>query len=106
MYLKLGEPPRRSVRQQLEKGIAELLVVGDRLDGEIIASENDFAVVAWTGSEAEGVQGQLQLRRDSNQHARDALDVNFVPKESERHRSESLENKAKANVGKTCYVNV
>ena len=106
MYLRHGKTPRRSILGQFEKGIAELLFFGDdRPDLEVIATESDVAAEARTRSEAEGVEGHLQLRRHSNQHAREVLHVT-VPSEFDPNRHESLENNAKANVGKTCYVNV
>ena len=71
-----------------------------RLDDEFFASESDWALTVWPCSEADGVEGDLQLRRDSKHHARDGLQV-IVPPECEQQRKDFLENKAKANVGKT-----
>ena len=94
--------PRRSEVEQKEKGTAKLMFRsdGDRPDDEVMASESDGAVLAWPRSEAEGVEGHLQLRRDSNDHAREFLHV-IAPIELDPDRLESLENNAKANVSKT-----
>ena len=65
-----------------------------------MASERYEAGSACTEFEAEGVEGELQFRRDSNQHGRRILDV-AAPGESESYRHECLENNTKPNVGKT-----
>ena len=65
-----------------------------------MASERYVAESAWTEFEAEGVEGELQFRRDSNQHGRHILDV-VTPGEYEAYRHECLENNTKPNVGKT-----
>ena len=62
-------------------------------------------MLAWTGLVAEGVEGDLQLRRDSNNHARRRLLVPLPP-ELDLENYEALGNNAKAYVGKTCCINV
>ena len=88
------------VRCQTEMASTKHTSVCGRLDHEVFASESDLALTVWPCSEADGVEGDLQLRRDSKHHARDGLQVT-VPLECEQQRKDFLENKAKANVGKT-----
>ena len=76
-----------------------------RPDLKVVAGEGDVAAPVWTDFVAEGVEGHLQHRRESNHHGRLMLHV-YAPSELEYDRNESLENSAKASVGKACYVNV
>ena len=77
-----------------------------RCDNHVPLAERHGAVPAWTDFEAEGVEGELQLRRQSNRHGCEWPLLVLVPVETELHRIEILGNNAKANVGKACCVNV
>ena len=80
--------------------------MGDlRKNAELPAGKRDGTGLAFTDFEAEGVEGDLKLRRCSDQHSNPRLNVR-VPLEFERDRHDCLGNNAKANVSKTCCVNV
>ena len=72
-----------------------MVIVCDRPDPEVLAAKSDVAVAVWTRKEADGVEGHLQLGRDSNEHARERLLVTR-PLECEQDRIELLENNTKA----------
>ena len=83
-----------------------VVLVHFRSDSYVTAANRHDAVPVWTDFEAEGVEGELQLRRRSKQHGCEWPLLVLVPVETELNPTEPLGNNAKANVGKTCCVNV
>ena len=83
-----------------------MTTTGDlRLNDDPPAGDRHGTGLSWTESVAQGVEGDLQLRRCSDHHSSRMLDV-LVPLEFEHDHHDSLGNNAKANVSKTCCINV